>query len=71
MEGHSREWRVVVRVDGPDGPQWKAAWEDIVPGFAAKSYQSEYEANEAARRLRSTLVRGADGFDAATTDLPV
>lgn len=66
-----REWKVVVPVDSPDGIEWKEAWDNIIPGFKSARFDSDYEATIAARQLRSTLVGGADGFEAATTDLPI
>lgn len=48
----------VVPIDPPTG--WVEAWDDAIPGYQRRTYESEHDANCLARRFR------AYGFSAAT-----
>jgi hypothetical protein len=56
----------MVSAGGPDGVQWREAWDDIIPGYKARRYDTEREAAPAARQLRATLTGLADCYNAAT-----
>lgn len=48
----------VIPIDPPSG--WVEAWDDAILGYKRRRYETESEANSAARRFR------AMGFSAAT-----
>jgi hypothetical protein len=74
MAQQSNKWKVVVPTEIVDwqtaasGTEWIEAPDDIFPGYKSKRYDSELQALQAARQLRSTLMPGkvATFFDAAT-----
>ena len=71
---HRGKWKVVVPSEMRDwqtaatGTEWFEAPDDVFPGYRARRYDTEIEALQAARQIRSKLMPGevATFFDAAT-----